>query len=286
MKQIKTILVPTDFSIPADYAVHYAMDFARVFDASVVLYHAFIPYESGFYPLAQSQKENLETEQNLLNRLNTIKEAVSRSHPGVEVTAKVDRGPESAQLLEYCRKKKFDLIVMGTKGASGLKEIVIGSFTADVMANANCPVLAIPEKFRFKLPKKMTYASDCNPKDLAALRYLLMMNERFNAKISILHIDSGKRTPESEAKTLAEHKKRIETKLAGHHFDFQHIAARDVSKAILETTAGDKTDLLAIGPQKRKGFWDRMLHKSVTKTTAHHILIPLLTVPLNSARQN
>jgi len=286
MKQIKTILVPTDFSIPADSAVHYAMGLAKVFDASIVLYHAFIPFESGFYPLAQSQRENLETEQNLLKRLDAIKAAVSKTHPGIALTTKVDRGPESTQLLEFCRKNKFDLIVMGTKGASGLKEVVIGSFTADVMANASCPVLAIPENYAFKLPKKITYASDYNSKDPYALRFIVLLNERFNAKIDILHIDSGKRSPETEAKILAELKKRIEAKITGHHFDFRQIEASDISKAILEATSMDKTDILAIAPQKRKGFWDRLLHKSVTKTTAHHVHIPLLTIPLKSSRQN
>lgn len=286
MKQIKTILVPTDFSIPADYAVHYALDMAKVYGASIVLYHAFIPFESGFYPLAQSQKENLETEQNLLKRLNAIQETMSKTNPGVEISTKVDRGPESTQLLEFCRNNKFDMIVMGTKGASGLKEVVIGSFTADVMANASCPVLAIPEKFRFKKPKMITYASDYNPKDHQALRFLIVLNEPFKAKIDILHIDSGKRKPEADVKALAAHKKRIEKKIEGPHFDFQRIAGKDISKAILEATARDKTDILAIAPQKRKGFWDRLRHKSITKTTAHQIHIPLLTIPLKNGRQN
>jgi len=277
---MKTILVPTDFSIPADYAVHYAMRLAKEFNAFIILYHTFIPFESGFYPLAQSKKENKETEANLIKRLTKIKDELLMSNKNILVSIHVDRGPESLRLVEFCKKKKIDLIVMGTKGASGLKEVVIGSFTADTMTNAPCPVLAIPKKCKFKIPKKITFASNYHKKDIQSINFLLKWNELFKAKINILHIDDGELIPAAEEEVFRNYKKKIEKQCEDISLSFQHIEGKDISKAILHTTLNDKTDILSLSPIKREGIWNRLFHKSTTKATAYHIRIPLLSIPI------
>lgn len=280
MQIIKTILVPTDFSIPADYAVHYAMKLAKKFNASVILYHSFIPFESGFYPLAQSKKENKETEDNLIKHLDKIKDELLKSNKNILVSTHVDRGPESIRLVEFCKKKKIDLVVMGTKGASGLKEVVIGSFTADTMTKAPCPVLAIPQGCKFKIPKKITFASDYHKKDIQSIKFLLKWNEPFKAKINILHIDDGEYIPASEEEVFTKYKRKIEKQCEDNSLSFQHIEGKDISKAILHITLNDKTDILVLSPIKRDGIWNRLFHKSLTKTTAYHIRFPLLTISI------
>lgn len=274
--------MPTDFSIPADNTVHYAMKLANVFDASIILYHSFIPFESGFYPRAQSQKENKNTEDNLINRLAKIKDKLLKSNKNIPVSIHVDRGPESLRLAEFCKKKKIDLIVVGAKGASGLKEVVIGSFTADTMTKAPCPVLAIPQKCKFKIPKKITFASDYHKKDIQTIKFLLKWNEPFKAKINILHIDDGKYIPAFEEEIFRNYKRKIEKQCKDNSLSFQHVEEKDISKAILHITLNDKTDILVLSPIKREEIWNRLFHKSITKSTAYHIRFPLLTIPIKS----
>jgi nucleotide-binding universal stress UspA family protein len=278
---MKTILVPTDFSIPADYAIHYALKLAKIFDASIILYHTFIPFESGFYSLAQSDKENLETEKNLTDRIAKIRDVILKSDKVIPISIHVDRGPERIRLIEFCKKKKIDLIVMGTKGASGLKETIIGSFTADVMTKATCPVLAIPKKCKFKMPEKITYASDYNKKDNKVIQSLSKLNVFFQAKINILHIDDADQTPESEEKAFNNFKSKMARQFKEIPLSFQHITGRNIVETILQATLNDKTDILAMSPIKREGIWNYLFHKSITKTTAYHIRIPLLTIPVN-----
>jgi nucleotide-binding universal stress UspA family protein len=277
---MKTILVPTDFSIPADYAVHYATRLAKEFNASTILYHSFIPFESGFYPIAQSTKENKETEDNLIKRLTKIKAELLNSNKNIPVSIHVDRGPETHRLIEFSKENKVDLIVMGTKGASGLKEVVIGSFTADIMTKAPCPVLAIPQKFTFKTPKKITFASDYHKKDIQAIQFLAKWHEAFKSKIYLLHIDDSEHTSAWEEEVFTHYKRKIEKQCEGITLSFQRTEGTDISKAILHITLNDKTDILAIAPEKIKGFWNNLFHKSLTKTTAYHIHIPLLSIPI------
>lgn len=277
---MKTILVPTDFSIPADDAIHYAVKLAKVLNASIILYHSFIPFESGFYPLAQSNKENLETEKKLTDRLTTIKNHILKSNNDIPVEVQVERGAESLRITKFCKKNKINLIVMGTKGASGLKEALIGSFTADVMTNAPCMVLAIPLKCKFKMPKKITYLSNYGKNEMRAIKTLAELNTFFQADINILHIDNKEDKAESEKK-FNKYKKKMETKFTDTHLSFQHIAGNKIPKDIILVTLNDKTDLLVISPIKRKGIWKGLFHKRITKTIAYHSQIPLLAIPLH-----
>lgn len=279
MNVIKTILVPTDFSVPADYAVHYAFKLAGEFDASMILYHSFIPFESGFYPLSQSKKENLETENNFIKLLNVIKESLLKSNKKISISIHVDRGPENKRIIEFCKKKHIDLIVMGTKGASGLKEVVIGSFTADVMTKAPCPVLAIPQNATLGTLKKITYISDYHKNDIPAINFLSELSKPFNAKINILHID-GEHASGREEKAFTQHKQEIKRQCKNVHLSFQHVAGQDISKAILQITSKNKTEILAMPLIRREGMWNRMFHKSIRKTMACHTHIPLLTIPI------
>lgn len=275
---MKTILVPTDFSIAADSAIHYAVKVALLWDASLILYHSFIPFESGFYLLSLSEQENIEAHKKLTDRLTTIKNSIVNKNSNLSVSIHVDQGPEGIKIIDFCKKSKSDLIVMGTKGASGLKEKLIGSFTAEVMTNAPCPVLAIPKKYKFKVPEKITYATNYNKKDKKVLQSLLEFNRLFNAKITILHIDWGI-TFFTADEDYEHYKKTIQNHFKDFEFTFNHTVGKDVSKTILEETLLDKTDIIVMNPLKRKGIWNRIFYRSVTKKIAYHIPVPLLSIP-------
>lgn len=275
---MKTLLVPTDFSIPADSAIIYAAQLAVLWDASLILYHSFIPFESGFYLRSLSQKENLENQQKLMDRLAKIQNKILKKNPSLSISIHVDQGPEGIKIIEFCKKRKVDLILIGTSGASGLKEKLIGSFTAEVMTKAPCPVLAIPNKYKFRIPKKITYATNYGKNDKKVLEILLKFNEVFNASISILHIDWGM-TFFTADDDYTKYKKSIQNHFKDFEFTFNHSSGKDITKTILEETLLDNTEMIVMNPLKRKGMWDQIFEKSVTKKIAYHVPFPLLTIP-------
>ena len=277
---MKTILIPTDFSVPADYAIRYATALAKQFNSSLILYHAFIPFKSGFYSYSQSAKENLETENTLIKRLERIKNKLLKTDKALSVSVHVDRGPESILLAAFCKKKKIDLVVMGTTGATGLKEVIMGSFTADTISKAPCPVLAIPRGCQYKTPEKITFASDYHKGDVRAIRFLAEWNLPFNAQINILHIDDEESDGSEAEKLFNRYKRKTEKQCGSIALRFQHEPGKDTAAAILHLTANDGTDLLAMSPVTRKSFWNSLFHKSITKETAYRIRIPLLAIPI------
>jgi K+-sensing histidine kinase KdpD len=203
---------------------------------------------------------------------------ILKTKSDIPISVHVDRGPGSNSLIKFCKRNKMDLIVMGTSGASGLKEKIVGSFTADVMGKASCPVLAIPKKYKFKMPTKITYASDYIKKDNKVILSLSEINHFFQAKINILHIDDDEHASESEAE-FSKYKRKTERQFKDLLLTFEHITGKDAAKTILKKTQTDKTDILVLSPIKREGIWNFIFHKSITKTTACHIRIPLLTIP-------
>lgn len=276
---MKTILVPTDFSLSADSAIHYVLKTPSLVAVQLILYHCFIPFESGFYPLTLSDKENLDTNRILTDRINAIKDSILKKNANLSISTHVDQGPQGVRILEFCKKKKVDLIIMGTTGASGLKEKLIGSFTAEVITEAACPVLAIPEKYKFKLPKNITYATNYGKKDKKVIQSLLELNLISNPQINMLHIDWGINFFTAD-EDYEKYKKTIEMQFKDFSFTFNHVVGKNVEKTLLEEILISKTDILVMNPLKRKGIWNRIFHKSVTKKIAYHINIPLLSIPI------
>jgi nucleotide-binding universal stress UspA family protein len=141
MDAIHKILVPTDFSAHADEAFRVAHTLARAVGAEVILFHVARPpavvSEGGRLLTNPSKGEAV----NLWDRFYSIQP----NDPKVRVEHEVivaDR-PSAAHVLEILDKLGCDLIVMGTHGASWLKQRLFGSVTEEVVRRARCPVMVV-----------------------------------------------------------------------------------------------------------------------------------------------
>ena len=279
MEAIKKILVATDFSPTAENGLDYAMEMARILGASVVLYHAFVPFESGFYPLEKQAIENDERARDLAEGLNSLKERVQGKNRDVPLSVCVDRGTGGKRIIEYCSDKGIDLIIMGTTGASGVREVLIGSFASQVMRQAPCPVLAIPGGVQFTPPKKIIYATNYYGADFGCLRFLAMLNRQLHAEVDIVHVVDDNRTHDVKVDQVELHWKRMSDALGAEPFSFNVIHDADVPGALLQYAVDTYGDILALARARPSGVWKRFFHKSITRATMHHASIPLLAFP-------
>ena len=176
-------------------------------------------------------------------------------------------------ILSIAEEKEVDLIIMGTKGAKGLTEIIMGSNTASVIEKAKCPVIAIPKGVRFKQIKKITYASDYHKSDIGALKKLLEIAKPFNAQINILHVSSIELEKEKDLmkKFMAE----VNDKIDYFNLSFQILGGDDVEKELENYLQEDNCDLLVMATHHRD-LMDRIFGKSFTKKMAFHTKIPLM----------
>jgi universal stress protein A len=150
--EIKTILVPTDFSDFAEYAYNWAWGLADDCKAKIVLFHAAPTMshlafpESVYYPdLARMERELIADAEKRVGEF-----AAKKGTRPVLVETRVTVGEAVWEICRMAEKEHADLIIMGSHGRTGLSHVVLGSVAERVVRHAPCPVLVArrpePEK--------------------------------------------------------------------------------------------------------------------------------------------
>ncbi len=141
---MKKILVAIDFSAGSAQALHYALKFAVCFDAQLLLLHVLHdPAEApGFYSSKKAGKKVLRNMEEAASRMmdEFVGKHLKKSN---KFEARIVPGLPAEEIVRLAEKEKADLIVMGTRGHSGLKRLMIGSVTDRVIRAGTCPVLAV-----------------------------------------------------------------------------------------------------------------------------------------------
>lgn len=261
------ILLPTDFSDNADLACQYAFDIAKRSQGKVIVINAYdLPYSdrSMTTSLLEVMKENAE--KNMAAFQRKLKEKYE-----VPFTTEVRLGNPIRLIKEMANKENIDLIIMGTKGASGLEEILIGSNAASVIQNSNKPVLVIPPDANGKPLKKIVFASDFDMDNMeGALKNLNAFAELNDSGIDVLHVQNG-----SKAKSGT--RDALQAALSNRVNEFTILQTDNVEEAIINEAKKESADLIA-AIAKRYGFFEGLFHRSLTSKLAYHTTIPLLVL--------
>jgi universal stress protein A len=143
--QVNTILVPTDFSADADHALSTATELAQLFKARIVILHAYrvdIPMLSpmaGGYAIPADFYDGLRTHS--IAQVEKLAKGVTAK--GIEATGIAFLEAASFCIVAQAEDLPAELIVMGTRGLTGLKHAVLGSVAERVVRLAPCPVLTV-----------------------------------------------------------------------------------------------------------------------------------------------
>ncbi len=155
----RAIIVPVDFSNTSQNALLHAADHADVFGNDIVMVH--ILEESYISSLFSSSSKNDLVKTGLQQKMQELKSAVHAKYPGMNVDYLIDEGRVYKAIVDISEKMDCDCIIMGTKGAEGIEQI-IGSTASRVMSYANVPVIIVND-----FPKKGRYEKIVLPIDLS-----------------------------------------------------------------------------------------------------------------------
>ena len=144
--KVKTILVPTDFSADADKALETAIDLARQFGAKIVLLHAYrievpLAYAGLDTGLVLPPTFQTQVDETAAKRVADLAKRTTQG--GVEARGVALCEPPSIAIVAEAERLPADLIVIGTRGLTGLKHVVLGSVAERVIRHAPCPVLTV-----------------------------------------------------------------------------------------------------------------------------------------------
>ncbi len=140
MKEIKSIVVPVDFSEITGRLVEYAVHMAGKFSAVIHFVHV-VHFYAGNTMIGFSYVQECEEKlvSNTKERMSNLLAENKNMCPGC--TGEVIIGDPVDQITEFARAKKADLLIISTHGAKGLEKILLGSVAERVLKRAHCPVL-------------------------------------------------------------------------------------------------------------------------------------------------
>lgn len=273
MSFINRILVPTDFSPAADNALRYACSLGELTQAEIKVLHVFNvpvvdPYMPGDTMEAMMQEIKKAAEENMERVLGSV------NYP--KISGECLLGFVTDDVAQYANDQSADLIVMGTTGASGVKEVLFGSNASGVMAKAHIKVLSVPAEFtNHAKPSKIVYASDFTGNEEMRCLVFADLAKAWGAELEVLHVKSDEPVFSSEpASVLIE---KIKARIGHAEIRFEEISSNDVTAAIETYVQTTGASLLGMAMHKRNLF-ERLFSKSKTKEIAHHARIPLITL--------
>jgi nucleotide-binding universal stress UspA family protein len=141
--KIKTILVPVDFSSHSEKAVETAVEFAKAFGAEVHLLHAYSLPVGVVGPYDYQIPANILTDMRESAKKRVDEEVGKLADSGVPASGVITEGLPTQAILDTAEQLGADLIVMGTRGLTGLKHVVLGSVAERTIRQAACPVLTV-----------------------------------------------------------------------------------------------------------------------------------------------
>jgi nucleotide-binding universal stress UspA family protein len=273
---MKTILVPTDFSENAENALTYACELNKGAKARIIIFHSYhIPLpadEFALQAISLTQTEELE-----ITQLNEIKDTFEKRYPSIRFEVVASLGLAVEAIENQVEKDAVDLIIMGTHGSGGIKEFLLGSFTAAVMENIQVPVLAIPENAVFGGLKTMVYALDFGHYNLTTLNKLVDFGRLFQSEITLLHFIKNKNERTSSVSKIMELMNHTMQHNNYLKISTQVIQAEDVYEGIHAYMSEFKPDMMVLSMRNRS-FFQKVFGRSLTKRLAYHSHIPVLAM--------
>jgi nucleotide-binding universal stress UspA family protein len=272
---MQTIFVPLDFSENSLQALRHAIELAKTSESQIIVFHSYQPPQMGGGSFTGKKKlidlGKQEAEDNMYKVVMRLKE----TEPDLGFEHLVVDGDPIQRILFYSEKYESDLIVMGTKGASGLNEVFLGSVAAKIINDASCPVVIVPEESQKGTYERIVYATSLIADDKGVLNYLKELATDFKAKLECIHIEQDS---ETNAKFQAFARNYTEMGTDDNYVSFKVVPKKEnqkVEDVLLEYIEENPLTLLVM-LRRERDFLQRIFGNSVTKKMAYHAESPLL----------
>jgi len=275
------ILFPTDYSDNACNAFQYACYLAEKMKATLTLVHVYqIPILNNNLPANSLTHQREEIRIKQLNKLQDfIKDfevhATALPLDTVTFTYKVATGNAVEGIKTVCKEANFDLIIMGTKGATNSTKESFGSNTSQLIEEVNIPVLAIPNKATYQKLENIAFAEDFEEQDKRPLHFIKKIKSLFGAHLSIMHISEVEDNANSTRKQNYNHIKHQSIRGLPDS-DIVIVHGFDKVLALEEFVQEKEIDLLGMVSRNSEA---KASQNSLVKKVVLRIQVPLIVFP-------
>jgi nucleotide-binding universal stress UspA family protein len=284
---LKHILYATDFSPAAEAALPYVKGLSEQYGAKVHALHVRLP---ATYPIVgpEAMPQVIEAaEEQAKFEAQQLHEILA----SVPHDVSVGEGDLWPTITNMVRQQSIDLIVIGTRGRTGVGRALLGSVAEEIFRRAPCPVLTVgphvsKDTQRRLEMKEILYTTDFSPESLSALPYAVSLAQEHQARLTILHVIGEEKVGElvhagnyveSTLRRLRELVPAEAKSWCEPNFMVQHGSAAD---KILEVAIAQGADLIVLGVRGAAGHMGATTH--LFRPTAHRVVTqaqcPVLTV--------
>jgi nucleotide-binding universal stress UspA family protein len=261
---VRRVMVPVDFSDISFNACRFAVSLANKYKAEVKLVHVFYnpaidvsPYADHYsyqIKLVESLREiEKSARENMLKlehklKIWCIKENLSHIH----VSTKLINGFSTDEILDFSKKYRPAIIIMGTRGLTRDNYKAFGRVVSKVIERSTIPVLALPTGTVKTIGeiKELLYATDFDPSDYSAINRLIQMLLPFNIKIHCVHICLMEKKPWDSVK-LAELQEHLLHEYQGADISFSNIISDNIVNGLETYIRDHNIEALAVTTHKR-----------------------------------
>lgn len=272
---MKKILVPTDFSDHAEYALQVAAQIARENGGEIFLLHLLeLPGQESDAVVAGAEvPEIMFFMKKAHERFDDVKSADYLE--GLTVTESVQFDKAFEGIIKISDKHDIDLIVMGSHGASGFHEMFIGSNTEKVVRTSHVPVLVIKKEEGNFNPEKFVFASNFSDEIKKPFAQVVDFANSFKAKLQLVYIN----TPNDFKSTHAS-QKLIHDFVSGftivNGYDTHVYNDLNIEKGVLHFANSINADLIGICTHGRQGL-AHFFNGSISEDLVNHAVRPVVT---------
>lgn len=270
------LLIPIDFSENASVAAHYAAQIAITTNNEITLFHSFTSHINKF---ANTKHLVDPSEEDAKLKMETLVAELLQEYPSIKISTRFANGILAESLEKQEIKDSYQTVIMGTKGATGLESVLIGSNTYDVIKESKIPVLAVPKNATKLKKDNIGLLTNFKPGELEVLKQAIPLYGN-NFHLQLIHIN----TKELEINTLGNKLENwIEQIIAETGIeDISYIvkspsyfagSRENIANGIHTIIRDEDIDVILI-TKSRKSFFQNIFTENIVKHMAFEIEVP------------
>ncbi len=277
---MKNILLPTDFSKNSWNAIEYALSFFEQTPCNFYVLHVsrlnnISVGEATYMPDSKVIEEYYikPSKIQLQKVLKQIKRLPKNNNHRFYTLTDYNLFIDS--IRKHVEEKNIDCIVMGTKGASGLKKYIVGSNTGDVITKVKCATLAVPENASYKKPKEIAFPTDFSLfYNLNTLQPISEISETNNATVRIVHVNKkGAVLNEDQVKN----KEYLEDYFNNYKHSIHFLTNKHIEDAIQCFVESRDINLIVM-VAKNLNYFQQILFCPTVEKISYHTDVPFLVL--------
>lgn len=281
---IKKILVPIDFSQPSLDALNVAHQLAKKTNATLWLVHVVeIPLPDEERAIAHIEVLPMAYVRQVKSDAREQMESLVKRHRmgDVDIVYRVQTGSPYRSIVRELVKNSVDLVVMGSKGASGDKEIWVGSNAERMVRFAHCPVLVVKDKFRVDRINDIVFATALRDYTPAVIKQVKDLQQTFNAHLHVVRVNTLSNFMEDPF-VKAELRKLVKEHQLKNVTVHTYSDVRE-EDGIMHFAQEVNADLIALATRGRRGLM-HLLGGSIAEDVANHTALPVWTTNVQQSK--